>query len=269
MNDEIKALLEELNLSEETATQITAVLAEAFEKAKEEGKKEAEVESAEKDKEIEELKEHIEFIMEQAENYGAYLMEKANEYGDFLKEKANAYGEHVKDTLTEKVKEYADFAVEQFIAENKERFVETEEYERMKSSFIAIKEAFEYNGFDVREDVHVQELQQSLIESTEEYEKIFEELQNARNEISSLQRQMILEKATADLAETQKEKLNELLENVSFDTTEEFSEGINLLVEQVKSQTVVVADEGEILSEDVKPSGKTIDPSVARYLKLL
>lgn len=263
MNDEIKALLEELQLPEDTGTKIGELLAEAFEKAKEEGKEEARKESedkdAEKEKEVEELKEsHDEEI--------SFLKEKANEYGAFLMEKANAYGDHIKETLTEKVKEYADFAIEQFIAENKERFVETEEYERMKGAFTAIKESFEHNGFDVREDLHAQELQQSLAESTDAYEKVFEELKEAKNEVESLKRTAILENATSDLAETQKEKVNELLENVSFDSLEEYQEGIALIVEQAKSQTVIVTGDDAPLREDVKPAGKTIDPNVARYL---
>lgn len=273
MNEQMRELLETLNLSEDTVKSIQNLLTEALDAAKEEGKAEGkeEVEAENKEK-VEELEESIadlearnEFLMEKADEYGAYLMERANEYGSFLMEKANAYGDYIKESVTDKVKDYADFAVEQFIAENKERFVETEEYFRIKGAFDMIKESFERNGFDVRDDLAVQELQQSLNESTEEYEKVFEELQNAREAYDEFKREVILERATLDLADTQKEKVQELLESVSFDSTDEFEEGISLIVEQAKNHSASAVD--DVLHEQ---SGaivtKTIDPSVARYL---
>ena len=264
MNEEIKALLEELQLPEETATSITTMLSEAFEKAKEDGKaegkeeamKDADAKAAEKDEEKD----------EEIKN----LKEMANEYGEFLKEKANAYGDHVKEVLGEKMKEYADFAIEQFITENKERFVETEEYARMRGTFDLIKEAYEQNAFDVRVDAVAQDLQKSLEESTDEYEKVFEALQKANEEVVELKRTMILERATADLADTQKEKVNELLEAVSFDTVEEYADGLALIVEQTKANATATktnAAATEILNEGNGTSGaKAIDPNIARYL---
>lgn len=259
MNEEIKALLESAGISEETATQLQAILSEALTAAKEEGKKEAE-DKAEEDSKV--LKESHEAAISD-------LMEKANEYGAFLMEKANDYGNHINTMLSEKVQQYADHAIEDFIAENKERFVQTEEYERMQGAFAYIKEAFERNGFDVREDVHVQDLKSSLEESTEQYERVFEDLTAAREEIDALKRKSILSEATANLADTQKEKVNELLEAVSFDSLEEFQSGIALIVEQAQQVAVVpspASDELAPLNEEVKRSEKAIDPSVAKYV---
>jgi len=170
-----------------------------------------------------------------------------------------------------KMKEYADYAVEQFITENKEKFVATEEYARMKSAFDYIKEAFEKNAFPVSEDVAVTELQESLNESTRQYESLFEDLAVAREELDTLKRELILERATAELAETQKEKVNELLEAVSFDSLEEFKDGVAMIVEQTKSASAaaVVENTGEILKEntEVQPNNaKQIDPTIADWL---
>lgn len=264
MNEDLKQLLEQLDLSEETVTKMQSILEAAIEKAAADKEEEAE---KEKEEIVENYEAQIAFLKEKAEEYGSYLKEKANDYGDFLKEKANDYGVHVQETLTEKVKEYADYAVEQFITENKERFVQTEEYERIKGAFENIKEAFEYNGFDVRNDVYTQELQSSLNESIEEHGKIFEDLQNARAEIEGLKRSMIFEKATADLAETQKEKVTELLENVSFDSLSEFEEGVALIVEQAKATTVVSIKEETLVEQASKPQSKTVDSSIARFLQ--
>lgn len=252
MNDEIKALLEELQLPEETATQITAMLSEAFEKAKAEGKEEAD---AEKDDEIEKLKEEIEQLNEAAERNEAHLMEKANEYGAHLIAKANEYGEFIKESTSTAAQEYAEYAIEEFIKENKERFVETENYARINYAFEMIKESFEANGFIVNTEARVEEVQTALNESIEEYDRVFAQLQEAREEIETLQRSAIFESKTADLADTQKEKVKSLLETVSFETNDEYSEGLTMFVEQVSAHK---EDEPQLLKESADvPAPKT------------
>lgn len=264
MNDELKALLESLELSEDTVTQMQTILEGAMKAVKDEA-------AAEREALEEAHAAEITFLKEKADEYGVYLKEKANEYGDFLKGKANAYGEHIKESVSGKMKEYADYAVEQFITENKERFVETEEYARMKSAFEYIKEAFEKNAFNVREDVAVVELQENLAESTRQYEALFEDLNAARTELNTINRTLILERATADLADTQKEKVNELLEAVSFETLDEYKDGVAMIVEQAKASAAVVVEEKkeEILKEDtqvISTNTKKVDPTIANWL---
>lgn len=264
MNDEIKALLEELQLPEETATQITAMLSEAFEKAKEEGKKEAD---SEKDEEIEKLKEEIEQINEAAERNETHLMEKANEYGAHLMAKANEYGELIKESASAAAQEYADYAIEEFITENKERFVQTEDYARIHAAFDMIKESFEANGFIVNTDARVDEAQKALTESTEKYDSLFAQLKEARSTIETLQREAIFESATAELADTQKEKVKSLIENVTFESNDEYSEGLTMFVEQVSAhkeeQTQEVLKEN---SDVVTPKSETASRWVGRLL---
>lgn len=265
MNEQLKELLETLELSEDTATQIQTILTEAFAAAKEEGKAEGKKEAdeaAEKDKEALEEAHQAEI---------AFLKEEANKYGEHLKAKANAYGESIQESVIAKAKEYAEFAVDAFITENKERFVETEEHARMKSAFEFIKEAFEKNAFPVKEDAAVIELQESLQESTAQYESLFEDLSAAREELEKLNRTLILERAVADLAETQKEKVNELLEAVSFDSLDEYKDGVAMIVEQAKAvaapaQVSPLADTPEVLNEQAKPAKKEVNGDVLRLM---
>ena len=268
MNEQLKELLETLNLSEDTVTAMQAALTEALEAAKEEGKKEA---KADADKEKEELEdehdEEVKSLKENANAYGDYLKEQANAYGEFLKENANSYGELIKESVSEKMKEYAEYSVEEFITENKARFVETEEYERMKAAFGYIREAFERNAFDVRDDVAVIELQESLQESTAQYESLFEDLSLAKDEIDRLNRQIILEHAVANLADTQKEKVNKLVESVSFDSIDEYKDGIAMIVEQAKGSEKNAFEASDVtLTENVSTSRKAVDSDIARYM---
>ena len=279
MNEQLKALLESLELSEDTGTQIQTILTEAFAAAKEEGKKEAEEENEALKEELANIQAahdiEVAYLKEQANEYGAFLKEQANEYGAFLKEKANAYGESIKESVASTLKEAADYAVDQFITENKERFVQTEQFERMQAAFDYIKEAFERNAFSVNEDLAVTELQESAKKAAAQYDALFEDFTAAREELDKVNRALLLERSTADLADTQKEKVNELLEAVSFDSFDEYKDGIAMIVEQAKAAAapavvvspVVESQEGTLLENvEGKASKKAVDPSIAALM---
>ena len=268
MNEELKDLFESLGLSDDTVAKMKIILEAAIEAAKEEGKEEGKAEGkAEAEKESEEkTKETVDALEESHAAHVEFLMESANNYGAFLKEQANLYGETIQESVTTKMKEYAEFAIDQFITENKARFVETEQYERMSASFGAIHEAFERNGFTVREDAAVIELQESLQESTNQYESIFEELALAREEIEIANRKLHLHEATASLSDTQIEKVNSLLEAVTTDTFEEYTSSVKMIVEQVITAPKTIADPlPKTLNESVMQN-KAVDNSIARFI---
>jgi Arc/MetJ-type ribon-helix-helix transcriptional regulator len=55
-------------------------------------------------------------------------------------------------------------------------------------------------------------------------------------ELETAKRAIIFEKTTADLTDTQRERVGALVENVEFDTTDEFVTGLKLIVEMEKKK---------------------------------
>lgn len=239
MNEALEALLEEAGINEDIGAQLQSVLEEATKAA-----------VATRETELNEA--------HQAEV--ATLNEAHDQAIVDLREKANAYGEFIQENLRAKVGEYANYAVEEFIKENRERFVETEEYQRMRSVFGLIQESFESNGFQINENAELDRANAALEEVKTSFENSVAALNESRDQIETLERKLILVEATANLTDTQREKATELLEAVSFDSREEYVNGLGLIVEQVSRPAAPAVAEGidtVVLEEQVEtPSAK-------------
>lgn len=151
-----------------------------------------------------------------------------------------------------RIDEAIDVAVDKFIAESEERFVQADEYSRMKALFEAVKTVFEKNSFALNENAAAEEAAAVLKEHREDYDALFERHMSLKDENAALaleletaKRAIIFEKATADLTDTQRERVGDLVENVEFDTTEEFVTGLKLIVEMEKKKEGEGEGEGE------------------------
>ena len=148
-----------------------------------------------------------------------------------------------------RIDEAIDVAVDKFIAEAEERFVQADEYARMKALFEAVKSVFEQNAFALNEQAAAAAAAAVLNEHREDYDALFERHMSLKDENAALaleletaKRAIIFEKATADLTDTQRERVGALVENVEFDTTDEFVTGLKLIVEMEKKKD---DDEGD------------------------
>lgn len=210
--------------------------------------------------------ERVDEIKEQAEAFGVYLQESAEAYGEHLQEAAENYGGYVKQEVTGMLNEYIEFAVNDFITENTEKFKRLEDYERQSSALSMIKEAFESNGFEadaakvaISAKSELAEAKAKLAEAEVEATRLNEELATAKMVI-------IFEEVTRNLADTQKERVKELSEAVTFDGLEDFTKTISLLVEQVVTPAAPAKGEEKVLSENTKPA---VTDKMASYLAKL
>lgn len=142
-----------------------------------------------------------------------------------------------------RIDEAIDVAVDKFIAEAEERFVQADEHARMKALFEAVKTVFEQNAFALNEQAAADAAAAVLNEHREDYDALFGRHMSLKDENAALEleletakRAIIFEKATADLTATQRERVGDLVENVEFDTTEEFVTGLKLIVEMEKKK---------------------------------
>ena len=142
-----------------------------------------------------------------------------------------------------RIDEAIDVAVDKFIAESEDRFVQADEYARMKALFEAVKTVFEQNAFALNENAAAEEAAAVLKEHREDYDALFERHMSLKDENAALAMELetakcaiIFEKATADLTDTQRERVGALVENVEFDTIDEFVTGLKLIVEMEKKK---------------------------------
>jgi hypothetical protein len=180
-----------------------------------------------------------------------------------LKEAAEAYVAKYTETLKEAAEAYAEKAVSEFVEKNEQKFVQTNQFERMQNVFSMMKESFEMNGFELNENKKADSLKEALDEVTSQYDEIFSELKESRDQLETVSKALLAEQAFSNLTETQKEKANSLLEGLTFNSSEDFEKGLESIVESVSKKTEKVEKADNTLNESVT---KTIDMSIYKGL---
>lgn len=201
----------------------------------------------------------------------------ANEIA-ILKEAAHAYGQE----LQANVKDYAEYAAQEFINENREKLVQTEDFQRMQAAFNTILEAFEKNGFTVNKNAAVDEAMEKLEERSKAFDTLFEDTKKVQADLVEAQRKIIFLEQTRDLTDTQIEAAKELLESVQFDSQEEYETGLGLILETVtrsddngKDGNAIDTSAPEVITEVVAATAadaapeKTVEPAIAKAMDFL
>lgn len=137
-----------------------------------------------------------------------------------------------------KLQEAVDAAVEAYVVENEQKFVTTEQFEKMSALFESVKAAFENAAFSLNENAAVQALEGKLHEASETYDGLLErfmalkeENESVAAELETAKRSIIFESAVKDLTDTQRERVGALVETIEFADTGEFASGLKLIVE--------------------------------------
>lgn len=244
LDESLKGLVEELQLEEDLLIKFKLMI-ESYAQEK------VDLAREELNEEIQSLHEELEFVKEKAEDYGVMLQEKADEYGKLVQE----------ETL-EEASEYADYVVEQFVAEHKDAFLKEEEYFRMKKTFDSLKESFQQNLFEL--EPSDSKLQEELDETKESYDALFENFSKTKKVLETLKKQTLFESKTKNLADTQKEKVSALIESINPKSLEEYGKTIDICV------TELLTKQTKSINEEVETKTETkIDDKMSSYLKFL
>ena len=213
-----------------------------------------------------EFKQKAETIFEAAINT------KVNAEIDRLEEKYNEeLAEEIESTkadLVEKVDNYLNYVVENWMEENKLAIQNGLRTEIAEDFMTKLKDLFEESYIEVPEGKV--DMVDDLADQVEELEKtVNESTKKAIDmavELESYKRDAIIREATKDLAETQIEKLKKLAENVDFEDEETFTQKVAQLKESYFAKKIT-SQEGEIVEDDT-PSVETSD-SMASYLNAI
>ena len=213
-----------------------------------------------------EFKQKAETIFEAAINT------KVNAEIDRLEEKYNEeLAEEIESTkadLVEKVDNYLNYVVENWMEENKLAIQNGLRTEIAEDFMTKLKDLFEESYIEVPEGKV--DMVDDLADQVEELEKtVNESTQKAIDmavELEGYKRDAIIREATKDLAETQVEKLKKLAENVDFEDEETFTQKVAQLKESYFAKKIT-SQEDEIVEDDT-PSVETSD-SMASYLNAI
>jgi hypothetical protein len=234
-------------------------------------KKDEKVKEEKEDKKEIDVKEHVdalvagddslseEFKQKAATVFEAAIKSKVKEIAEEMQadydKKLTEETSKSKDELVEKVDSYLAYVVEEWMKENElalERGIKGE----IAEDFIGgLKKLFEDHYIDVPDEKYnvledqaskIEELEKKLNESIEKNVELSKE--NGEHK-----RQDIIDEASADLAETQKEKFNKLAEEIDYKDAEDFKSKVDTIKESYfgkKESTSEIDDVAAESSQD-------------------
>jgi hypothetical protein len=184
--------------------------------------------------------------------------------------------EKVKSDLSEAVDKYLSYCAEEWTKEN-ELAIERGLRSEMTENFIeGLKTLFVEHYVDVPEDKYnvIDELANRLEEMESKLDGEISRNMEITEELDTLKRGNIVRQAGEDLTESQKEKLSSLANGVDFKDAEDFAEKISEIKEAyfgVKGDELVEetkVEEGTGSFEE-ETSEKVLDPTIAKYSQAL
>ncbi len=172
-----------------------------------------------------------------------------------------------KDELVEKVDSYLAYVVEEWMKENElalERGIKGE----IAEDFISgLKKLFEDHYIDVPDEKYnVLEDQSSKIdELNKKLNESIEKNVELSKENGKLQRQDIIDEASKELAETQKEKFNKLAEEVEYSNEEDFKSKVATIKESYFGKKESTSEIDDVAAESNAEQPQDLTNAMAAY----
>lgn len=191
-----------------------------------------------------------------------------------LVEEFEAAVEEIKEDLAAKVDDYLNYMVEEWIKDNEIAIEKGLRAEIVEDFISGLRNLFIENYIDIPADkvdvveelaTKVEELEAALNEQINRGIELSKDL-NESKKIEAIYT------ACEGLTQTQVEKLKSLAEGVEFTTEEEFGDKLSTLKESYFKAEVKVADNSaldEVLVEEEKKAVKSADPSMEIYAKTI
>lgn len=170
--------------------------------------------------------------VELAESHITQISEKADQ---LVAEGITQGVESAEDALAESIEKYLDHISQEWLNENKVEVEKSIKSDLFESMFGELKRVFvEHNVSVPTESIDVvAELEAELAESKEETEGLFNKLTEANVSLNKIKKETAIKEATANLTESQKEKVTALVEGVEFN--ESFDTKLNAIVKMAES----------------------------------
>jgi len=178
------------------------------------------------------------------------------------------------EELVEKVDQYLDYVVENWMSENQATVESNIKVEVAESLLDSIKGLVSEHNLEIDQEQidHAAELEIELEEASIKYNEVVEQMIELKEAKSQAENEIAFKTVSEELTDTQAEKLRVLSEGISFDTVEDYSKKLEAIKANyfAESATTVVEEETDLLqeetTEDVAP---VLDASMQSYTQSL
>ena len=185
--------------------------------------------------------------------------------------------EEIKEDLAQKVDDYLNYMVEEWIKENEIAIEKGLRAEIVEDFITELRDVFVKHYIDIPTDKVdvVEELAAKLEEAEDALNEEIKRGVELTKELNEQKKVEAIYTACEGLTQTQVEKLKSLAEGVEFTTEEDFASKLDTLKESYFKSDIKVADNSaldeEVIIEEEKKPAKTAsyDPSIEQYAKTI
>ena len=178
------------------------------------------------------------------------------------------------EELVEKVDQYLDYVVENWMSENQATVENNIKVEVAESLLDSIKGLVSEHNLEIDQDQidHAAELEIELEEASIKYNEVVEQMIELKEAKSQAENEIAFKTVSEELTDTQAEKLRVLSEGISFESTEDYSKKLEAIKGNyfVESAPVVTEEETDLLQEETTEEvAPVLDASMASYAQSL
>lgn len=162
------------------------------------------------------------------------LDEKAEQYGAYLLEESQAKIDEFKESITEKLEDYMDLVVQEFVSEAKESLSESLKSEKADMLIEAFDSMLISGGVDFTTIMEAKEDLQESQSSSDRVDQLVEEVIQLKEEREELIRMGLIAELSEGLTLVQAQRFQRMASIVEFTTGPEFSDKLETLLEGIK-----------------------------------
>lgn len=184
------------------------------------------------------------------------LDEKAEQYGAYLLEESQAKIDEFKKSITEKLEDYMDLVVQEFVSEAKESLSESLKSEKADMLIEAFDSMLISGGVDFTTIMGAKEDLQESQSTSDRVDQLVEEVIQLKEEREELIKMGLVAELSEGLTLVQAQRFQRLASIVEFTTGPEFSDKLETLLESIKDfKDSEVSDVTKSITES-RSSGK-------------
>jgi len=178
------------------------------------------------------------------------------------------------EELVEKVDQYLDYVVENWMSENQPAVESNIKVEVAESLLSSIKGLVSEHNLEIDQEAvdHAAELEVKLEEASIKYNELVEQLIESKEAKLQADNEIAFKTVSEELTDTQAEKLRVLSEGISFESTDDYSKKLEAIKSNyfAESAPVVTEQETDLLQEETAEEvAPVVDASIASYAESL
>ena len=162
------------------------------------------------------------------------LDDKAEQYGAYLLEESQAKIDEFKESITEKLTDYMDLVVQEFVTEAKDSLEESIKSEKADMLIEAFDSMLIASGVEFSTIMESKDKLQESQSATDRVDQLVEEVIKLKEENTQLIKMGLIAEMSEGLTLVQSERFARLSSIVEFNDMREYSEKLDTLLESVK-----------------------------------